>query len=81
MKRGTEEDYELKFLRIENEKLKKELEFGSKKKLSEGMQKDIENLLKISMRMKELLEICRQQTLPIELGRQIDRVIKEIENY
>jgi len=39
-------------------------------------------LLDVAMRMKYLLEQCRSQLMmPIELGREIDNVIKKIENY
>jgi hypothetical protein len=32
--------------------------------------------------MKQLLEVVRQEVMiPMDLGRQIDNVIKEIENY
>jgi hypothetical protein len=76
------ENYELKYLRIENQKLKEEVESLSHNKMDKNMERDIAALLQISMKMKYLLEQCRSQTmLPIELGRQIDRVIKEIENY
>ena len=75
-------NYELEFLRLENEKLKEQLESVGKGKMDKNMEKDIAALLQISMNMKYLLEQVRSQTmLPIELGRQIDRVIKEIENY
>jgi len=76
------ESYELKYLRIENQKLKDDNEALSHNKMDKNMERDIAALLQISMRMKHLLEQCRSNTmLPIELGRQIDKVIKEIENY
>lgn len=76
-------NYELEFLRLENEKLKKELEqFKVNKKVDITMEKDIAALVRISMRMKQLLEECRSATmLPMELGRSIDKIIKEIESY
>jgi len=76
-------NYELEYLRLENQKLKEQVEFlNNNKKYDPHMEKDIAALLNVSMHMKHLLEQCRSQTmLPMELGRQIDRVIKEIENY
>lgn len=75
-------NYELKYLRIENEKLKAENESLQRGKMDANMEKDIAALLQVSMKMKYLLEQCRSQSmLPIDLGRQIDRVLKEIENY
>ena len=73
-------DYELEFLRMENQKLKEELSSKEKTKMSKEMEKDISDLVKISMRMRNLLEACRSQTLPLELAKEIDRVLKEIEN-
>jgi hypothetical protein len=73
-------DYELEFLRMENQKLKEELSSKEKNKMSKEMEKDISDLVKISMRMRNLLEACRSQTLPLELAKEIDRVLKEIEN-
>lgn len=76
-------NYEIEFLRLENQKLKLELDqFKKNGKIDITMEKDIAALLKVSMRMKQLLEITRQQVmLPMDLGKQIDHVIKEIENY
>jgi len=75
-------NYELEYLRMENQKLKEDNESLSKNKIDKNMEKDIAALLAVSMRMKYLLEQCRSQTmLPLDLGRQIDRVIKEIESY
>ena len=76
-------NYELEFLRLENQKMKLELEqFKKNKKIDITMEKDIAALLKVSMQMKQLLGIIRQEVMiPIDLGRQIDNVIKEIENY
>lgn len=76
MKKG-DVNYELEFLRSENEKLKHELS-AKKSKFDE---RDVKNLLRISMKMRDLLEICRAQTLPFDLGRQIDAVMKEIDSY
>jgi len=84
MKKGSYEsdiNYELEYLRSENEKLKNQLGLKGDLKLKKSMENDIKNLLKISMKMKDLLEDCRSQTLPFELGRRIDTIIKEIENY
>jgi hypothetical protein len=80
---GNKPNYELEYLRLENQKLKEQVEYLNRnKKYDPHMEKDIAVLLDVSMRMKYLLEQCRSQTmLPIDLGRQIDRVIKEIENY
>jgi hypothetical protein len=67
---------------MENLKLRQELEQSSKSKFDKNMEKDIAALLKVSMQMKYLLEQVRSQVMiPIELGKQIDKVIKEIENY
>jgi hypothetical protein len=76
-------NYELEFLRLENQKLKQELMmFEKNKKVDMTMEKDIAALLQVSMRMKSLLEAVRQEVMiPMELGRHIDKVIKEIENY
>lgn len=75
-------NYELEYLRMENQKLKDEIQHAGKNKMDKDMERDIAALLQISMRMKYLLEQCRSQTmLPMELGRRIDSVIKEIENY
>jgi hypothetical protein len=73
-------DYELEFLRLENQKLKEELSSKEKVKMSKELERDISDLVKISMRMKNLLEACRAQTLPMELAKEIDRVLKELEN-
>jgi len=43
-------------------------------------EKDIKKLLDISLKMKELLEKCRQQKLPVPLAQKIDDLLKEI-NY
>ena len=67
-------NYELKYLRLENEMLKK----AKKTAVSE---QDIKLLLELSMRMRELLERCRMETLPVDLAREIDRAIKELESY
>ena len=77
------DNYELKYLRLENQKLREQIEHqGKNKKIDVNMEKDIAALLDVSMKMKYLLEQCRSNMmLPIELGRQIDNVIKEIENY
>ena len=75
-------NYELEYLRSENQRLKQENESLSHSKMDKNLEKDIAALLQVSMRMKYLLEQVRGNTmLPIELGRQIDRVIKEIETY
>lgn len=73
-------DYELEFLRIENQRLKEQL-ILQPSKMTPEMEKDIASLIKISMRMKTLLEACRSQALPLELAKEIDKIIKEIENY
>lgn len=74
-------NYELEFLKTENEKLKYELKkLDSKNNLD--LNKDIQNLVQISMKMKYLLDRCRSEIMmPFELGKEIDKVIKEIENY
>ena len=81
----TKINYELKYLQSENERLNLEidkLKTGNKNKIDKNFEQDIKNLIQISMKMKNLLEQCRSQTmLPIDLGKQIDKVIKEIENY
>lgn len=75
-------NYELEYLKLENEKLKEDLSNLTNKQLNKELEKDISNLLHISMRMKRLLEICRSSTmLPVDLGKEIDKVIKEIESY
>ena len=75
-------NYELEYLRTENQRLKQENESLSHSKIDKNLERDIAALLQVSMRMKYLLEQVRGNTmLPIELGRQIDKVIKEIENY
>ena len=76
-------NYELEFLKLENEKMKLELDhFKKNKKIDITMEKDIAALLKVSMSMKQLLEIIRQEVMiPVDLGKQIDKVIKENENY
>jgi flagellar basal body rod protein FlgB len=77
-KKNTENlNYELEFLKTENEKLKYELKkLDSKNNLD--LNKDIQNLVQISMKMKYLLDRCRSEIMmPFELG----KVIKEIENY
>jgi hypothetical protein len=74
-------NYELEYLRMENLKLKQELDHTTNK-IDKNIEKDIAALLQISMKMKYLLEQCRSQTmLPIDLGKQIDKIIKEIETY
>jgi hypothetical protein len=79
---GEKPNYELEFLRMENLKLKQEVEFLGKSKLNKDLEKDIAALLQVSMRMKYLLEQVRSQVMiPMELGKQIDKTIKEIENY
>jgi flagellar basal body rod protein FlgB len=81
-KKNTENlNYELEFLKTENEKLKYELKkLDSKNNLD--LNKDIQNLVQISMKMKYLLDRCRSEIMmPFELGKEIDKVIKEIENY
>jgi hypothetical protein len=80
---GSGSNYELEFLRLENQKLKNELDqFTKNKKIDMTMERDISALLKVSMQMKNLLEICRSQAmLPYELGKKIDQVLKEIDNY
>jgi len=84
---GSSKDanYELKYLRLENEKLREQVEFlnsKTNKKIDKNMEKDIAALLDVSMKMKYLLEEARANTMmPMELGRAIDKVIKEIENY
>ena len=80
---NNDRNYELEFLRLENEKLKNELDqFKFNKKADITMERDIAALLKVSMRMKELLEACRSAVmLPMDLGKQIDKIIKEIEGY
>jgi len=82
MKKSSSGDinYELEYLRSENEKLKRQLD-KINTKTSKSFENDIAQLLQISMKMKALLEACRAQSLPLELGRQIDKVIAEIENY
>lgn len=78
----SDDSFELKYLRIENQKLKEEVASLSHNKMDKNMERDIAALLQVSMKMKYLLEQCRSATmLPIELGKQIDKVIKEIENY
>lgn len=75
-------NYELEFLRLENQKLRKELEqFKKNSKFDITMEKDVAALLKVSMKMKQLLEYCRGEMLPIGLGKEIDKVLKEIETY
>lgn len=75
-------NYELEYLKLENQKLKEENLFLNKGKMDKNLEKDIASLLQISMKMKYLLEQCRSQIMmPIDLGKQIDKVIKEIENY
>lgn len=76
-----EDNYELKYLRLENQKLREQLE-NQPKKMDKNMEKDIATLLQISIRMKGLLEMVRSQVMiPIDLGKHIDNVIKEIDNY
>lgn len=74
-------NYELEFLRMENERLKYQLE-NIKHKNDPNMEKDIQNLVQISIKMKYLLDRCRSELMmPVDLGREIDKVIKEIEYY
>jgi hypothetical protein len=79
----TGSNYELEFLRLENQKLKNELDqYTKNKKIDMTMERDIAALLKVSMQMKSLLEACRSQAmLPFDLGKKIDQVIKEIDTY
>lgn len=75
-------NYELEYLKLENQKLKEENKNLKKINIEKGLENDIEALIRISIRMKYLLEKCRTQLMiPIDLGKQIDQVIKEIENY
>lgn len=73
-------NYELEFLRLENQKLKQQIN-SQPPKMSQEMENDIASLVKISMRMRSLLEACRSQSLPIDLAKEIDKVLREIENY
>lgn len=77
---GSDINYELEYLRNENEKLRSELEKKSGK-MSKSFENDVNHLLQVSMKMRKMLEICRQQTLPFEIGKQIDMVLKELDNY
>lgn len=78
-----DKNYELEYLRLENQKLKEQVEHQNKNsKIDVNLEKDIAVLLDVSMKMKYLLEQCRSQMmLPLDLGRKIDQIIKEIENY
>jgi len=78
---GSKPDYELEFLRLENQKLKEQLSSVETPKMTAELESDITHLVKISVRMRALLEACRAQTLPMELAKEIDKVLKEIENY
>lgn len=79
---NEDKNYELEYLRLENQKLREQVESSNKQKMDKNMEKDIAALLDVSMRMKYLLEQCRtNMMLPLDIGRQIDRVLKEIENY
>jgi hypothetical protein len=77
---NSKTDYELDFLRLENQRLKEQLDTQSTKMTPE-MENDIASLVKISLKMRALLEACRSHTLPMELAKEIDKVLKEIENY
>ncbi len=80
MKKKYQTIDEIDYLRNENEKLKNDLKKLENKKNNKELETDIISLVDISKRMQKLLIICRSQTLPIELGKQIDNILKEIEN-
>ena len=80
MKKKYQTIDEVDYLRNENEKLKNDLKKLENKKNNKELETDIISLVDISKRMQKLLIICRSQTLPIELGKQIDNILKEIEN-
>ena len=80
MKKKYQTIDDVDYLRNENEKLKNELKKLENKKNNKELETDIISLVDISKRMQKLLIICRSQTLPMELGKQIDNILKEIEN-
>lgn len=71
-----DKNYELEFLRLENEKLKLQLE------QSNGMnESDIMVLINLASDMREVLELCRKQALPISLAKQIDNILNQAKNF
>ena len=47
--------------------------------LSKSFENDIKYIVELSQRMSTLLKDCRRYMLPMELGKKIDSVLKEID--
>jgi len=72
-----DKDYELEYLRLENEKLKRQL-----LNKNEYVDMDqIQEVLNLAVQMRELLIQCRTQQIQIGLAKRIDSILKEAKKY
>lgn len=74
-----ENNYELEYLKLENEKLKREL-LNSNENSNIDMN-SIHAVMNLAVKMRELLEECRGQQINISLAKKIDRVLSEAREF
>lgn len=77
-----EEDYELEYLRLQNENLKRQLD---KQDNQEGpVPVDIDQLqavITMTAEMRHLLELCRNEQINLDLAKKIDSVLRYAKQF
>ena len=68
-------DYELKFLKLENEKLKREIQQDQNINLD-----DIKELVDVASEMRTLLILCRKEQINISVAKRIDSILNRAKN-
>lgn len=72
-----DKNYEIEYLRLENEKLKRQLE-------QQGQQVDINQvklIINLASEMREILELCRKEQINITVAKKIDRVLSRAKDF
>jgi hypothetical protein len=67
-------NFELEFLKLENEKLKMQLQKGNNGIISK---EELLQLLNLAANMRDVLSTCRQQQIDIRVARMIDDVLAQ----
>jgi hypothetical protein len=74
-----DKDYELEYLRLENEKLRRELTNSTQDNFVD--MDSIQQVMNLAVKMRQLLEECRGQQINISLAKRIDGVLNEAKQF
>ena len=71
-----EEDYELEYLRLQNENLKRQLDKIDNNQEQVPIDMDeLQSVIEMTAEMRHLLQLCRNEQINLGLAKKIDRIL------